>query len=91
MVQWLSRGDAKTFGLLHTEVNEQLSITADQEAVIGNRGDDTKSATDTKIAELQSQIAKIQGDARNEILQQLTKEQREHFESVFGKPIRFNR
>lgn len=91
MAQCLTRADVKTFGLLHPEVKKSLAISVDQEGKIEKVGEEAKSAVENKIAELQEQIAKMRSDARNQMLNQLTKDQKEKFESLFGKPIQFKR
>jgi hypothetical protein len=66
-------------------------ITDEQSVEIEKVADEAKAAVDVRIAEFQAEIAKMQSDARRKMLDHLTQEQREKFETVFGKPIKFRR
>jgi hypothetical protein len=87
--QWLTRVDVKSFGVLHAEVKKLLSLTPEQEAEMRLIADEEHAAIEKKVAEFQTQIAKMRQDARSKMLEKLTKEQRDKIEATFGEPLKF--
>ena len=86
-MQMVVQVDSTTFGLNRREFTDVLELTEKQKADIQSRALEVNKIVSEKIKKLRAEIEKIQIEARDDLLQSLTPEQRKKYLDLVGRPF----
>lgn len=79
--------DGSTYGLNHREFLEELGLTDAQRAAIDAKSAEVNKLVQEKLKKLQAEMLQIKVEARDELLQILTPEQRKLYLDLVGRPF----
>lgn len=86
-MQMIVQADGSAFGLNKREFIDGLELTEKQKAEIAARALEVNKAVAEKIKKLKAEIEKIQLEARDQLIQTLTPEQRKKYLELVGRPF----
>ena len=83
----IAKKDGAAFGLNDQEFQSQLELTEAQKAEVAARAAQANKLVEEKVKKLKAEIEKINSDARDEIIQVLTPQQRQKYSNLVGRPF----
>ncbi|MFN0018938.1 MAG: hypothetical protein ACKVP0_11810 [Pirellulaceae bacterium] len=87
----VARNDGATFGLKNREFLELLDLTPEQKAKVAAKAAELSKLVEEKVKKLQAEIEKVKLEAREEVFQVLTPEQRKKYLDLVGRPFEGDR
>jgi hypothetical protein len=83
----IAKNDGAAFGLNDREFQAEMDLTDAQKAEIAAKAAKANKVVEEKIMKLKAEIEKVKSEARNEIIQVLTLQQRQKYSSLVGRPF----
>lgn len=87
----VARNDGATFGLKNREFLELLDLSPEQKEKIQAKAAELSKVVEEKVKKLQAEIEKVKLEARDEVIQVLTPEQRKKYLDLVGRPFEGDR
>ena len=86
----VAKADGATMGLKNREFLEYLDLSEAQKSQIEAKAAEVNKKLEDKLKKIREEIQKVQLEARDDLIQILTPEQREKYLSLVGRPKTFS-
>lgn len=90
LFQYQTRSQSSSGTVLHKRVSDRLGLTDSQQARIREVASNHQQKYQARLAEMKAELDAMRQDAVDEILKQLTREQRKEYESLLGPHFSFD-